>query len=76
MNKTAIKLIEWYQGDISPQTVGRCRHMPTCSQYAKEAFIAFSFPKAFYLTTKRILSCNPLFKPKYDPVIKKEKKDA
>lgn len=73
MNKTAIKLIERYQGDISHTLNGKCRHMPTCSNYAKEAFKTYAFPKAFYLSTKRILSCNPLFSPKYDPVIKKEK---
>lgn len=30
------------------------------------------FVKASFLTTKRILTCNPLFKPKYDPVPEKK----
>lgn len=80
MNKTAIKLIEWYQKDVSPHSNHKCRHTPTCSQYAKISYERFNFVKASFLTTKRILSCNPLFKPKYDPVpekkIKNHKKDA
>jgi len=72
MRKIAIKLIEWYQRDISPNSNHKCRHNPTCSQYAKECYIRFNFFKASFLTTKRILTCNPLFKPKYDPVPEKK----
>jgi len=75
MNKTIIKAIEWYQRGVSESTGGKCRHTPTCSNYAKDAFKIYPFPKAFYLSTKRILSCNPLFTPKYDPVIKEHKHD-
>jgi putative membrane protein insertion efficiency factor len=77
MNKAAIKLIEWYQKDISPNSNHKCRHTPTCSAYAKTAYERFNFFKASFLTTKRVLTCNPLFKPKYDPVPeKKTKKDS
>ena len=75
MNKTAIKLIEWYQKDISPHSNHKCRHTPTCSAYAKTAYERFNFVKASFLTTKRILTCNPLFKPKYDPVPEKKRKE-
>lgn len=75
MKKTALKLIEWYQTSSSFNLNSKCRHKPTCSQYAKEAYEEHSFPYASYLTTKRILTCNPLFKPSYDPVpLKKEQK--
>jgi putative membrane protein insertion efficiency factor len=74
MNKTAIKLIEWYQKDISPNSNHKCRHTPTCSAYAKTAYERFNFFKASFLTTKRVLTCNPLFKPKYDPVPEKKTK--
>ena len=75
-NKGAIKLIKWYQKDISPNTPSRCRFTPTCSEYAKECYEKFNFVKASFLTTKRLLKCNPLFKPGYDPVplTKAEKK--
>ncbi len=79
MRKLALKLINWYQVKISPNTKPSCRHQPTCSNYAKEAYTRFNFVKASFLTTKRVLTCNPLFKPKFDPVpekkIKKKRND-
>ncbi len=75
MNKKAIKLINWYQKEISPNSNHKCRHTPTCSQYAKTSYERFNFIKASFLTTKRVLTCNPLFKPKYDPVPKKKVKN-
>lgn len=45
-----------------------CRYYPTCSEYALEAFQKLGFFKAFYLTSKRILTCNPFFPGGYDPV--------
>lgn len=74
LNKFAIKLIEKYQKDISPTKNVKCRHKPTCSAYAKTAYERFNFFKASFLATKRILTCNPLFKPKYDPVPEKKVK--
>ncbi|CCV64016.1 conserved hypothetical protein [Alteracholeplasma palmae J233] len=71
MNKIAIKMIKAYQEKISSQTNPKCRHTPTCSQYGLIAYKRFNFFKASFLTAKRILSCNPLFKPKYDPVPEK-----
>ena len=73
-NKPVIKAIDWYQKNISANTPPRCRHTPTCSSYAKTAYGRFNFFKATYLSTKRILTCNPLFKPKYDPVPEKKKR--
>lgn len=72
MNKFMIKLIRSYQTKVSPKKEPRCRHKPTCSAYALESYERFNFFKATYLATKRILTCNPLFKPKYDPVPKKK----
>ncbi|MGA0351285.1 MAG: membrane protein insertion efficiency factor YidD [Acholeplasmataceae bacterium] len=73
-NKPVIKAIEWYQKNISANTPPRCRHTPTCSAYAKTAYERFNFFKATFLSTKRVLTCNPLFKPKYDPVPEKKKR--
>ena len=74
MNKTVLKMIDWYQGSVSGTLNSKCRHTPTCSHYAKEAFETYNFPYAMYLSTKRILTCNPLFKPSYDPVPTKKTK--
>lgn len=75
MRKLAISMIEWYQKEISPHSNHKCRHTPTCSAYAKECYTRFNFVKASFLTIKRILTCNPLFKPKYDPVPEKKIKE-
>lgn len=68
MNKLMIALINFYQKRISPNANPRCRYKPSCSQYAKEAFMKFNFFYAFFLMVFRILRCNPLFKGGYDPV--------
>lgn len=76
-NKLPLYLINKYKSDISPNNPPRCRYTPTCSQYAKECYEKFSFGKASFLVTKRLLKCNPLFKPGYDPVpLTKEEKKA
>lgn len=74
MNKVMIKLIKWYQKSKSPNKPPRCRFKPTCSNYALTAYQRFNFFKATFLTIKRILKCNPLFKSKYDPVPEKRKR--
>ncbi len=53
---------------------GYCRHIPTCSQYAKEAIIEYGVIKGCFMATKRILKCNPFGSFGYDPVPKKENK--
>ena len=63
-----ILLIRFYQKNISPLLGSHCRFAPTCSQYALQAFEKYGFFKGFYLSSKRILKCNPLFKGGYDPL--------
>ncbi len=62
-------LIRFYQLAISPW-LGRskCRYTPTCSQYGLEAFKKHGPFKGFWLTLKRIFSCNPWGGHGYDPV--------
>lgn len=74
MKKLAIRLIEWYQREISPNTPPKCRFTPTCSQYAKECYQKFNFFKASFLTLRRLLRCNPFHKLAYDPVPEKKNK--
>lgn len=52
----------------------RCRFYPSCSAYALEAFQTYGFFKAFYLTIKRLLRCQPLCKGGVDPLPIPEKK--
>lgn len=69
MKKLIIKLIIIYRKYLSPLK-GRpsCIFVPTCSQYAIEAYEKYGVVKGSYLTAKRILRCNPLSKGGYDPV--------
>ena len=50
----------------------KCRHIPTCSNYAKEAIIRYGSIKGTFMSIKRILKCNPFCKGGIDLV--KEKK--
>lgn len=69
-----IKIIRLYQILISPMFPPSCRFYPTCSNYSIEAFRTHGFFYGFYLSTKRILKCNPFFKGGIDEVpLKKEK---
>ena len=67
-NKGAIKLIDWYKREISPGLSPRCRHIPTCSEYARGCYEKFNFFTASFYTAKRLIKCTPLFKPGHDPV--------
>jgi uncharacterized protein len=71
LRKLAVRLIEWYQREISPHRVHRCRYTPSCSEYGKQCYLKFNFFKASWLTFWRIMRCNPLFKGGYDPVPEK-----
>lgn len=68
MKKILLWLISFYQKNISKLKKPCCRYYPTCSEYSKRAIEKFGATKGLYLTVKRILRCNPLFKGGIDPV--------
>ncbi len=75
LNQIAIKAIKKYQQNKALIGSGRCKHWPTCSNYAIEAYQKFNFFKASFLAGWRILRCNPFTKKVYDPVpLTKEEK--
>jgi uncharacterized protein len=63
-----IGLIRLYQLIISPWLGASCRYTPTCSQYGIEAFKKYGPLKGFWLTLKRVASCNPWGGHGHDPV--------
>jgi len=67
-NLIFIFLIRIYQIVLSPILPRTCRFEPTCSKYGLEAFRKYSFPKAIWLTFRRIIRCNPFNAGGYDPL--------
>lgn len=63
-----IALIKLYQWIISPWLGSKCRYTPTCSQYGIEALQKYGPIKGLWLTSKRILRCNPWGGHGHDPV--------
>ena len=71
MKKILIKIINWYQKNISLWLESknvRCKYYPTCSEYTKQAIIKYGTIKGIFLGIKRILKCNPFSKGGYDPL--------
>jgi len=52
-------LIATYRLTISPLIGQNCRHLPTCSQYADEAFARHGFWAGGWMTLARLLRCHP-----------------
>ena len=74
IKKILIGLINLYQK--TPGSFhGYCKHVPTCSEYTKQAIKEHGSLKGMKLGVKRILKCNPFGTYGYDPVPKKENKN-
>ena len=63
-----IVLIKIYRLFISPLLGKNCIYTPSCSEYGIIALRKHGIFKGSFLTAKRILRCNSLFKGGYDPV--------
>ena len=68
MKRIPIFFILMYQKFISPLVGPSCRYYPTCSEYSIQAFTKYGFLKGGYLSTKRILRCNPWGGSGLDPI--------
>ena len=71
MKRLFLRLIRFYQKNISPSRPPCCRFIPTCSQYALEAVEKYGALKGGWLALRRILRCHPFHRQKsieYDPV--------
>lgn len=61
--------IHIYRFLFSPWVGSQCRFHPTCSAYALEAFEKHGVIGGVFLTTRRLIMCNPWFgKQGRDPV--------
>jgi hypothetical protein len=68
MKKLLIKLIVFYQKNISPCLGHQCKYVPTCSEYTKQAIEKYGAIKGTLKGITRILRCNPFSKGGYDPL--------
>lgn len=66
--KIFLAVIWVYSYFISPLLPASCRFYPTCSAYAREAYMRYGVLKGSFLTVKRILKCHPYHPGGYDPV--------
>ncbi|MCB0975309.1 MAG: membrane protein insertion efficiency factor YidD [Actinobacteria bacterium] len=67
MRFVALKLIGWYQAWSSTRPP-RCRYLPTCSQYAREAIEVYGVGRGGWMSMRRIGRCHPWGSYGYDPV--------
>lgn len=52
-------LVRTYRYTLSPLIGFRCRHLPTCSEYADEAFARHGFWAGGWMTLARLCRCQP-----------------
>lgn len=52
-------LVKLYQLTLSPIVGWNCRHLPTCSHYADEAFARHGFWAGGWMTLARLSRCHP-----------------
>lgn len=62
-------LIRFYQVVVSPWKPRCCRFVPSCSEYAKQAYLMHGFWRGSCLTVWRLMRCHPFYHGAvYDPV--------
>lgn len=68
MTTLLVLLVRLYQLVLSPFLGGRCRYLPSCSEYAVEALRTHGAIRGSALAVKRIGRCHPFAGYGYDPV--------
>jgi uncharacterized protein len=68
MRSLALGLLGLYQRLLSPAFRGSCRHLPSCSEYAREAIERHGAARGLWLALRRLTRCHPLGTSGYDPV--------
>jgi uncharacterized protein len=60
-------VVEVYQGLLSPLLPRACRFAPTCSEYARLAFLEHGLARGTWLALSRLACCHPFHPGGYDP---------
>ncbi len=63
-----ILAIRLYQVTLSPLMAGHCRFIPTCSNYAIDAYRLHGPVRGTWLTLRRLARCHPWGGNGFDPV--------
>ncbi|HBS35879.1 MAG TPA: membrane protein insertion efficiency factor YidD [Parvularcula sp.] len=69
--KAALAALWLYKRTLSPAFYifgARCRHLPTCSDYAAGAFARHGLHRGGWLTLSRLCRCHPFGSHGFDPV--------
>ena len=61
-------LLWWYQAAVSPVLGPRCRFVPSCSVYARQAIERYGAGRGSWMAVKRLLHCHPFHPGGWDPV--------
>jgi len=61
-------LIRLYRHMVSPLRPATCRFVPTCSQYAVDAFTEYGLVRGSWLSATRLARCGPWCRGGWDPV--------
>lgn len=69
LKKYLIKLIDFYQTNISVFKKPSCVFYPTCSEYTKKAIDKYGSLKGVAKGFLRILRCHPWQKNHIDPIL-------
>lgn len=64
----AIGLVQLYRHSLSALLGRRCRYLPTCSEYALDAFRLHGFWAGSFLAFARLCRCGPFGGHGFDPV--------
>ncbi|MBT8115126.1 MAG: membrane protein insertion efficiency factor YidD [Arenicella sp.] len=64
-----ITLIGLYRRLISPWLGARCRFVPSCSDYAREAVQHYGATRGSIIAVKRLCRCHPWGGEGYDPLL-------
>ena len=63
-----VKMVRFYQKNISPLKPPVCRFTPSCSEYMRQAIVKHGAIRGTFMGTRRLLRCHPFTPGGYDPV--------
>ncbi|MCY7374734.1 MAG: membrane protein insertion efficiency factor YidD [Pyrinomonadaceae bacterium] len=63
-----LAFLRFYKAFLSPFLLPSCRFEPSCSTYAMQAVEKYGALRGTWLSTKRILRCQPFCKGGFDPI--------